>query len=163
MKNDNKPTIICTSQNGNKVEVETDKIITRISAYGILIDNDKALVIQAHLPIWEFPGGGNSPDETLHGTLIREFKEETGLIVKPSQLILEKESFYISPSRKTYHSFQHFFKVKKIGGRMFKSSVNLTGAKWFPIKKLSNDNMNAGAFVALTALFNNSTKYQFLP
>ena len=114
MKNADKKTVTCISQDGQKVEVEADKIITRVSAYGILTTDDNVLVIQAHLPIWEFPGGGNSPKETIHGTLIREFEEETGLIVSPGKLLLEKENFYVSPSNRTYHTFQHFFKVKKI-------------------------------------------------
>lgn len=59
-----------------------------VSVAGVVIDEDgRALVIQrrdnAH---WEPPGGVLERDETITDGLLREVKEETGLIVEPIAL-----------------------------------------------------------------------------
>lgn len=154
---------ICLTQDGKEIKVEKQKIISRISTYGILRSGNKVLVIQAHLPLWEFPGGGVGTDETLIESLRREFQEETGLKISIKRLVLEKESFYCSPSGKTYHSFQHFFEVKKTGGDLMQRHFNRLGPTWIPLKKLYKNNMNEGAFAALEALVKDKVSYQFLP
>ncbi len=59
-----------------------------VSVAGVVIDEDgRALVIQrrdnAH---WEPPGGILERDETITDGLLREVKEETGLLVVPVAL-----------------------------------------------------------------------------
>ena len=43
-------------------------------------------------PDWYiFPGGGQEPGETLHGALVREVREETGIEVSPGELLWVRE------------------------------------------------------------------------
>lgn len=154
--------VICFTQQGKKMTVSKDRIILRTSAYGILRHQGKVLVLQAHLPLWEFPGGSIEVGETLRQCLLREFKEETGLVVSVGKLVLERESFYLSPSNKAYHSFQHFFEVEKQGGQLIKKSANRLGPGWMALKDLHQNNMNQAAFAALTASCKSKQNYQFL-
>jgi 8-oxo-dGTP diphosphatase len=55
---------------------------------GILIENGKVLLCRrstetkSYPGLWEFPGGKVDPGENLADSLIREFKEETGLDIR---------------------------------------------------------------------------------
>lgn len=145
--------IYCETQDGKKHKVKYVKIRTRISAYGILLNNNnEVLVLQAHLPLWEFPGGGKESRETLRDALVREFREETGLVITPKSLLLKRESYYLSPSKKVYHSFQHFFVVDYVSGKLNSSLNNLCNAKWLNFGRLTDKNMNKGAYTALQIL-----------
>ena len=64
------------------------KIVQKIIVGGVLINNDKALIIQRNddedvfSGMWELPSGKREPLETTKEALKREFLEEVGLRVK---------------------------------------------------------------------------------
>ena len=78
--------VTCHDIDGNTYEVDSKDLKFRPSIYGILIRDNKILL----LPQWDgydFPGAGLDVHETLEEGLIREFSEETGLTVKPKTLV----------------------------------------------------------------------------
>lgn len=152
--------IICETQDQEFIPVQVTRLTQRISGYGIAKNQRGVLVTQQHLPLWEFPGGQPRKGETLLEGLVREFKEETGIIIRPLRLILVRESYYLTPSQKVYHSFQNFFTVE-IG---VDQSVLRKKAKtcWMPVEELNRNNMNIGAYAALQHLLNPSSNW-FIP
>ena len=59
-------------------------IVARPSARAIIIKNNKVYMIHSSkYDYYEFPGGGIEKGESMIDCLIRETKEEAGLIVKP--------------------------------------------------------------------------------
>lgn len=63
-------------------------------AVGVLIHNDACLIAkrQAHQHLgglWEFPGGKIAPEETPEEALIREFKEEVGVVTRDWRPLIE--------------------------------------------------------------------------
>ena len=65
----------------------------RPSVRGIIIRNGKiAMMHSRKYNYYKLPGGGIEPEETLEDTLIREVREESGLIVKPETI---KEFGYV--------------------------------------------------------------------
>jgi len=61
-----------------------------IRATGILIENEKILLVQQRLSEkrgWSLPGGKMEHGETLEAGLMREMKEETGLDVRIERLL----------------------------------------------------------------------------
>lgn len=86
---------------GNKV---------RVRACGICWKNDKLLMVN-HTSItptnfWAPPGGGIEFGQSVDECLVREFKEETGLNIKPEQFLFGCE--YIL---KPIHSIELFYSV----------------------------------------------------
>lgn len=69
----------------NKDYTDADPIQNRHSVRGIIIRDGK--IAMAHVTrfgYYKFPGGGSEGSETRLQTLIREVREESGLVVKPS-------------------------------------------------------------------------------
>lgn len=69
--------------------------------FGVLIREQKILLVKNLYkefgPIWGIPGGKQYPQETIEDCLVREFAEETGLIVKVGRLLTVLER--IQPNR----------------------------------------------------------------
>ena len=64
------------------------------SASGALIDKAGAVLLQerADTGDWGFPGGYMDYGETFAQTLVREFKEDAGLMVAPVKLLQLQDS-----------------------------------------------------------------------
>ena len=66
--------------------------ITRVAAYGIVRDEGKILLCRLAKPVprhagkWTLPGGGIDFGEDPEAAMVREVREETGLIVRPSSI-----------------------------------------------------------------------------
>lgn len=92
------------------------------------------------------PGGSIEPNETMLGTIIREFKEETGLVVQVKGQIGSKD-IIIPWTRAGYeHTHCHhifvLYEVEYIAGHI-NSSPNIedsSGAVWIDTAELNEDN-----------------------
>lgn len=66
-----------------------DKVLFQIRATGILIENDRILLVKQNTSgrEWLLPGGRAEAGELLEQSVIRELLEETGLTVKVDRLL----------------------------------------------------------------------------
>lgn len=63
------------------------KVFHRIAVRGFIRQEGKyAMICSEKYGEYKFPGGGRKEGEQLEDTLLREVKEETGLIVKPQTI-----------------------------------------------------------------------------
>jgi 8-oxo-dGTP diphosphatase len=89
----------------------------RVRACGLCVINDQLLLINhrslANGPFWVPPGGGIEFGESTAECLIREFHEETGLVVEPMEFLFTAE--FIAPP---LHAIELFFRVEKTGGEL---------------------------------------------
>lgn len=93
----------------------------RLSAYGVLFDEQGRVLMGRDEKMdlgWNLPGGGINKDETLEQGLIREFEEETGLIVRVGPAVSNRDSFIIMPTGRAVHAVMHFYLVEVIGGEL---------------------------------------------
>jgi 8-oxo-dGTP diphosphatase len=95
-----------------------------VSVAGVVIDEDgRTLVIQRRDNAnWEPPGGILERDETITDGLVREVREETGLIVEPIALT----GVYKNMSRGIVALV---FRCRAIGGTLTENS-EVTGFRW---------------------------------
>ena len=82
-----------------------EEIRPRIRVAGILIEDDKILLIQHNKnnkKYWLIHGGGNEWGETSKEALIREYKEETNLDVEVDEVLFISETIigvlYLKPN-----------------------------------------------------------------
>lgn len=92
----------------------------RVRGCGVLIENDRLLLVQLKSPItdqliWIPPGGGMEFGEDIKSTVKRELREETGLSVRVKELLHFNE---IIESR--FHVIEFYFRVERISGKLMK-------------------------------------------
>ena len=88
-----------------------EEVRPRIRVAGILIEDNKILLIQHHKndkKYWLIPGGGNDWGETTKEALIREYKEETNMDIEVDEFLFFSET--ISPDKKR-HVLNLFYKI----------------------------------------------------
>jgi 8-oxo-dGTP diphosphatase len=88
----------------------------RVRVCGILIQTDRILMVMHRSLgkegwLWAPPGGGMNFASSAHDNLIREFREETGLIIEIKRFLFVNE-FYDLP----LHAIEMFFEVQQTGG-----------------------------------------------
>ena len=98
-----------------KNEGEPVATTPRIRLTGVLIEDSRLLLVQEVLrerSHWNLPGGGLELGETIEAGLLREMREETGLIVRIDELL------YITDRFKTlgHHVVDLCFRVCRTGG-----------------------------------------------
>jgi len=88
----------------------------RVRACGLCFKNEAILLVKHNIDneiLWAPPGGGINFGETIEYTLRREFKEETGLEVKPGKFLFLTE-FINAP----LHAIELFYKIDKFSGKI---------------------------------------------
>jgi 8-oxo-dGTP diphosphatase len=103
--------LTCRDIYGNTVTVPLEKMIFRNSAYGLIVHEEKLLVVHTHSTgLYAFPGGGIELGEPLTEALAREVREETGITVRMGELACVKEDFfYYNPGDEAYHAYLFFY------------------------------------------------------
>jgi 8-oxo-dGTP diphosphatase len=123
----------------------------RIRACGICINNNRVLLVN-HLGLtkgdfWSPPGGGIQLGETAADCVVREFREETGLIVEVRDFLFACELI-----KEPLHAVELFFLVKETGGKLAKGIDPESGSnqiiadvrylEWGEINALSKANLH---------------------
>ncbi|MGN1089242.1 MAG: NUDIX hydrolase [Huintestinicola sp.] len=100
---------------------ESDNVYRRPSARGIIITDEKkiALVYSQKERYYKFPGGGIHADEDKKEAIIREVKEEVGLVVIPETIrefgsVMRRQKSLTSPHTIfEQENFYYFCKTEK--------------------------------------------------
>ncbi|MCX5774261.1 MAG: NUDIX hydrolase [Fusobacteria bacterium] len=91
----------------------------RIRVAGVLLDDEQKVLFIEHQKngeaYWLLPGGGVDYGENINEALIREFSEETGLVVQVKEFLFVVESIAPDSSR---HIVNLIFLVDKVGGKL---------------------------------------------
>lgn len=140
--------IKCKNNFDQIVEFPSEKFIFRPSVYGMIINNNKIVVLRnkSNNKLW-FPGGGLEINEKLKEGLTREICEETGLSVEIKELLLFKENFfYYQPTDEAYHAFLFFYLCYPIGDTLIFKPTDLTeesiDPKWVDISELKKEDIS---------------------
>lgn len=87
----------------------------RPSAYGIVLREGEIALVRVTLsdkaPFHDLPGGGVDEGESEADGLVREFGEETGLIVRAGRLIARADQYMVSAHGEPFNSHGAFFET----------------------------------------------------
>ena len=114
---------------------------TRVSAYGLVINDDRILLTQlaAHCyrpGHWTLPGGGMDHGELPEQTLVREFMEETGLAAHHLELF--HVHAFSEDVRGLFMGVQIIYRVQAAGiPRVLEVGGSTAAVAWVPLTGLA--------------------------
>ena len=133
---------------GGVREKPNDRVIkNRISAYGLLIKKGKILMVKpVWNDFWELPGGGKNFNETIEECLIREFKEETNILISKFKKLpfSFQVKFYADDIDEYYNSKLVFFDILGTKNTNYKllDKKEINRLYWIEISQLNKKNTN---------------------
>jgi 8-oxo-dGTP diphosphatase len=118
---------------------DVKKYAGKTSTAIIPFPNNQILLVKRNtrpfVGFWALPGGRMDPGETIQQTIVREVKEETGLIVE----IMSKVGEYVEKGIKADIDYEYYptcFVVKPVGGEIKKQDSEIQEIKLFNINDL---------------------------
>lgn len=118
-----------------------------IRAYGILIHDGAVALVRSsnpnhNPPLWWLPGGGIDFGEVPEQTLVREFKEETGLSVGDPELFSVTSDLRQRDNGDRIHTVRIIYTVQWHGGDLTHEVHGTTDhAAWYPVNQLESLNL----------------------
>ena len=111
--------------------------VTRIGAYGILMDENRVLLCRLSSQVpgfagnWTLPGGGIEFGEQPADAMVREVEEETGLHVIP-KVIVDAHSLQREFGGRNMHSIRIVYLADVAGGELrFEQDGTTDRCEWF--------------------------------
>ncbi len=127
-------------------------------SYGILVDDGRVVLVRSSNPhhdppLWWLPGGGIDFGEAPEEALIREFAEETGLIVNDPRLVGVTSDERRRDNGERLHTVRILYTVRLTGGSLRDEADGTTDlARWFQLDEVSDINLADYARRALELL-----------
>lgn len=133
---------------------------------GVVIHRDRVLLVQrGREPMkgeWSIPGGALELGETLPDAVRRELKEETGLDVEPTGILLVLDRIVRHGQRVKYHYVIVDFACRLIGGRLAPAS-DVLDARWVAREDLPHYHLTTKASRLILWAFDRKTKHNLSP
>ncbi len=111
-------TVRVHNEKKEEFDVPINELEFRVSVYGIVIKDD-VILLSAQYDGYDFPGGGVELGERLEDGLVREVREETGIVVKPRELVYCTDSFFkhtLTPGK--FHNILIYYVCEAVGGTL---------------------------------------------
>jgi len=112
--------ITVKSITGEEIPVEEKDLVWAVNLYAVVVKDGKILIS----PQWkengyDFPGGHLELGERHIDGLVREVKEETGFIVKPTKVIEVFTSFFMHPwKNRPQQSIKIYYGAEIVSGEI---------------------------------------------
>lgn len=110
--------VVCRDLDGREHRVPASHVSWRPSVYGIIVRNDELLVCR-HFGKFNLPGGGIEIGETLEDGLLREIKEETGIVAARARLVAADSNLFKMPYERGFvQSVLLYYVCEAVGGEL---------------------------------------------
>lgn len=130
---------------------------TSVRSYGILVHESRVALVRSSNPhhdppLWWLPGGGIDFGEAPEETLVREFEEETGLVVHEPTLLTVTSDVRRRDNGDKIHTVRILYTVALKSGELRHEIHGTTDhAAWFALEELVELNVADYARAAIEA------------
>jgi 8-oxo-dGTP diphosphatase len=144
----------CNAFLGGSKHVPKEKLTFRPSAYGIIINEGRILLVKNRSTgTYSFPGGGIEIGERIANAIQREVREETGIEISVEKnLGFSEQFFYYDPLDVAFHSFMFFYRCKPKTFDLIADELvdDLESEKprWIKIEQLTESDMQMPEFLS---------------
>ncbi|MHB1843237.1 MAG: NUDIX hydrolase [Deltaproteobacteria bacterium] len=113
----------------------------RVGAYGLLVEDGRLLITRTITRsgiLNNFPGGAIELGEAPLAAVVREFREETGLVVRTGELVHATEGYHRSAAYPENQLIKIYWRVEVMGGelRLEGNGDDVAGCLWADLHKL---------------------------
>lgn len=115
--------------------------------------------VEPHKGEWSIPGGMVELGETLRDAVRREVFEETGLRIKPLELLMAFERVIRKGNRVRFHYAVLDFRCKPEGGKLRPGS-DVIDARWAARAGLADYDLSPAALKVIAQAFGNRARRQ---
>jgi 8-oxo-dGTP diphosphatase len=128
-----------------------------VRAYGVLIDAGRIVLVRSSNPrhdppLWWLPGGGIDFGESPETSLLREFREETGLVVRHPELLVVTSDVRRRDNGDQIHTVRVSYTVEQDGGELTHEVDGTTDrVGWFALDDLGTMHLADYAHAAIGA------------
>lgn len=109
---------------------------------GLVVKEGKILLVKRHEPEvtdahmkWEFPGGKADFGETPEEAIVRELREEAGVVVKVKRLLPHIQTVYWDYTWGIQHTIIFGFECEYVSSEKRKKDHHVESIKWVPLEK----------------------------
>ncbi len=108
--------VVCTTFYGKRKLVSKDTLKPRHSAYGVVVDQGRLLLVNTRSTgKWSFPGGRREAGESDVDAAMREVREETGVVVAIDDVLVAVENYwYDDTAAQAYHQHSVYFRCRPL-------------------------------------------------
>jgi len=123
------------------------QINQKVVVGGVIFHDNKVLIVQrasdeeAYPDLWEVPSGKKEPLEKVTDAVLREVKEETGLVTEMVKVI-DVFNFSVEKTNETRDVTQINFLLKLIGSSEVKLSNEHQNFAWITKDEINNYNLS---------------------
>ena len=133
----------------------------RPAAFGVLEQEGRIALVTVekpgHTPWLDLPGGALDAGEDAAAAMIREFGEETGLVVAAGEPLGEADQFFVNTDGEAYNNRQPLFETRLLGAAPELKIETDHTLVWLPLidaaSRLRHDSHAWGVSLALRRRF----------
>lgn len=117
---------------------EPGYITPKTDVRGVIFDNDKILMVQEKNGQWTLPGGWADVNLSVKENVVKECKEETGLVVEPVRILAIHDRNRHNLPVYAYSVYKYFVLCAVVGGEFEQNTETLQTA-YFSIENIPDN------------------------